>query len=358
MANEENNNNTQETKKEIPLFRKEALEHKKVSFLGKATIITPISYSIWTLGLFAIAVTLGLFLYFGKYAKRQEVLGMLVPNKGLIHVHAKGVGVVTNRFVEQGDKVTKGQLLYLISTEQHTLSEQGAVAQTVESLEKQIAVQKNKLAIAARNLARFKQLLDEKVISEVDYQKPYDEYLNTELSLRKTEQELIQAKGSGDYAIRASGDGIISTLIAMVGDQVTQEKPLAVIIPSGAELQGVLFVPTKSIGFVKPGQKVLLKYHAYPYQNFGLYESTVERIDKSILFPKDFDMPMITSADASTPFYRVIVKLKTQTVMVYGKPYPLTSGMTLQGSILGEERNIWQWFLEPIYSLKGSLTSS
>lgn len=363
MENEENKNTTQqkEQKKEIPLFREEALQHKKGTHLGKTLIITPISFSIWTIGISAIAIALGLFLYFGSYARRQTVPGMLVPNMGLIHVYAKAQqpGIVTQKFVHQGDKVTQGQLLYLISTEQHTLSEKGAVAQQVALLEKQIEVQKNRLSLSEKNMARYKQLLDQKFISEADYQKLYDEHLSAQILLNNMEKDLIQAKGAGDYTVRAPNDGTISALIAMVGDRVVGDKPLASIIPQGAELQGMLFVPSSAIGFVKIGQKVLLKYDAYPYQSFGLYESSISSIDKSILFPKDFDIPSTTNMpiNPNAPYYRVIVSLKQQTVTVYGKPYPLTSGMTLLGEILGEKRNIWQWILEPIYSLRGSLTS-
>ena len=365
MTEEETKNNDaqEEQSQEPPLFRKEVFHHKKGSYLGKTLIITPISFSIWTLAIFLIAIALGLFLYFGKYSKRQDAPGMLVPNKGLIHVYAKAhsSGIVTNVFVKQGDKIAQGQLLYLISTEQHTLSEQGAVAQQIESLEKQIATQKSRLALSEKNVERYKKLSDQRIISDEDYQKRYDEFLNIQIVLNELEQKLIQTKGSGDYALRAPADGTISSLVAMVGDRVTGDKPLASIIPSGAILQGVLFVPTSSIGFVKPGQKVLLKYDAYHYQNFGLYESTVDSIDKSVLFPKDIDMPTDPNSkspyQSNTPIYRVIVNLKQQDVMVYGKSTPLTAGMTLQAAMLGDQRNIWQWIMDPIYSLRGTLTA-
>lgn len=354
---------TEESKKELPLFRKEVLQQKKGNYFGKATIIAPVSFSIWAFSIFTIAIALGLFLYLGKYAKRQEVIGILVPDKGLIHVYATNSGIVTDKFVNQGDQALKGQLLFRISTERYTLSEQGEAAQQIELLEKQVAVQKSKLELSEKNLARYKQLLDQRVISETDYQKLYSEHLNVMLALHETEKNLIQAKGTSDYTVRAPYNGTISTLVAMVGDRVTHDKPLATIVPEMALLQGMLFVRSSAIGFVKAGQKVLLKYDAYPYQNFGLYESTIEKIDKSVLYPKDFDLPININPNAapyspSEPFYRVIVSLKQQTVIVYGKPYPLTPGMTLRGSILGDERNIWQWIMDPIYSLKGSLKSS
>ncbi|MBU0744151.1 MAG: HlyD family efflux transporter periplasmic adaptor subunit [Gammaproteobacteria bacterium] len=352
----------QEEKKEIPLFREEVLQQRKGSHFGKNIIITPISFSIWTLGAFLVALTLGFFIYFGEYSKHQEVSGILIPNKGMAHVYAKTPGIVANRYVEQGDKIVQGQLLYLISTEQETLSGQGAVAQQVELLEKQLALQKNKVAMSGKNIERYKTLLDQKVISEAEYQRLYQEHLDVEFALHRTEQDLVNAKGAGDYAIRASADGMVSTLVARTGDRVVADKLLASIIPSGAELQAMLFVHTNAIGFVKVGQKVLLKYDAYPYQSFGLYDGSVDSIDKSILFPKDVDL-LITSVDqknpyaSNDPFYRVIVNLKQQTVNVYGKPYPLTPGMTLKGDMLGDKRRIWQLILEPIYSLRGSLIS-
>ncbi len=356
----------EEPKKEIPLFRQEALQHKKGSYLGKTLIVSPISFTIWAISIFTIAVALGLFLYFGKYAERKEVIGMLVPSKGLINVYANAHGIVADKFVKQGDKVTKGQLLYLISTEHHTLSDQGAIAQQIESLEKQVTLLKDRTAIYEQHLSRYRQLLAQKFVSEEEYQKYYDSYLSIQVNLRETEQKLIQAKGSGDYTIRAPEDGMVSSLVAMTGDHVTESKLLATIVPEGAVLQGVLFVRSNAIGFVKVGQQVLLKYEAYPYQKFGLYEATVDSIDKSILSPSDIELkininPNLDAKSAvygpQEPFYRVIVNLKHQTVMAYGKSMPLTPGMMIRGSIVGDERRIWQWIMDPIYSLRGSLTT-
>jgi membrane fusion protein len=103
-----------------------------------------------------------------------------------------------------------------------------------------------------------------------------------------------------------------------------------------------------------PAKLVLLKYDAYPYQRFGLYESIIDRVDQSILNPQDMKSLPIRMEEG---FYRVIVTLQQQTVTVYGKPYPLTAGMLFDAVILGEKRNIWQWIIDPIYSLKGSFKS-
>ena len=354
QKNQENQENQGKNSSETPLFRQEVIQAKKGSYFGKTLIVTPVSLSIWSFSMFFIAVAIGLYLYFGEYTKRQTVDGLLVPDKGLITVYAKAPGTVAKKFVQQGEEVTKGQLLYLVSTEQEAVAEQGLSAQQIALLEKQIETQKNKIAMFEKKAASFQELLKEHYISEVEFQKHQDEFLSAKIALNGYERELSNAKSTGEYAIRAPEDGTISMLIVMVGDRVTPDTQLGAIVPKGSQLEAQLFVPTTKAGFVKMAQKVLLKYNAYPYQRFGLYEGVVSRIDKSILNPQDvkaFSIPV----KVDEVFYRVTVTLQKQTVMVYGQPYPLTVGMVLQGVILGDKRNIWEWVLEPIYSLKGTM---
>lgn len=356
MANDEpKEQKEQETSSEVPLFREEALQAKKGSYFGKTLIVTPISFSAWTIGISLIVIAICLFLYFGEYSKRHQARGMLVPDKGLITLRANTKGIVKEKFVQQGEEVKKDQLLYIISTEHETSADQSFTAQQLEILEKQIEAQRKIIATYEKNAAGYDKLLAKHYISEPEYQKRQNDYLNAKLQLHGFEKELNQIKGGADYAIRAPEDGTISALIATVGDHVAEEASLASIVPNGSVLEGVLFVPTSQIGFVKPGQKVLLKYEAYPYQQFGLYESTVNRVDKSILTLLDIR--------SSVPFefkegiYRVFVTLQRQDIIAYGKSQPLKAGMLFEGVILGDKRSIWQWIMAPIYSLKGALKS-
>ncbi|MDN7919179.1 hypothetical protein QZM99_13895 [Burkholderia gladioli] len=39
--------------------------------------------------------------------------------------------------------------------------------------------------------------------------------------------------------------------------------------------------------------------------------------------------------------------------MAYGKPRPLQAGMTVQADILQERRRLYEWVLEPLYSVTG-----
>jgi len=55
------------------------------------------------------------------------------------------------------------------------------------------------------------------------------------------------------------------------------------------------------------------------------------------------------------PGYRVRVELEAQTIMAYGTHEPLRPGMLVQADILGESRKLYEWVLEPLYSVYGSI---
>ena len=57
------------------------------------------------------------------------------------------------------------------------------------------------------------------------------------------------------------------------------------LVPAGARLEARLFGPSRSIGFVRPGQRVLLRYEAYPYQKFGSYEGVVKSVSRTTVGP-------------------------------------------------------------------------
>jgi membrane fusion protein len=60
-------------------------------------------------------------------------------------------------------------------------------------------------------------------------------------------------------------------------------------------------------------------------------------------------------ANGSEPLYRITVNLSAQTIKAYGRPQSLQAGMLLDADILQEKRRLYEWVLEPLYSLSGKL---
>ncbi|NVM77068.1 membrane fusion protein [Duganella sp. SG902] len=170
-------------------------------------------------------------------------------------------------------------------------------------------------------------------------------------------QELTESEAKRRLGITAPESGIATAVMAEVGQTVDGGKPLVSIVPEGATMMAYLYAPSRAIGFVRPGDKVLMRYQAYPYQKFGQAQGTVVHTAKVALSGSDLLAMSGSSAQASgsEPLYRVTVNLSEQTIKAYGRPQPLQAGMTLEADILQEKRRLYEWVLEPLYSLSGKL---
>ena len=68
--------------------------------------------------------------------------------------------------------------------------------------------------------------------------------------------------------------------------------------------------------------------------------------------------PADTEENPSRPnesVYLVKVKPEKQTVKVYGEEKPLQMGMALEADILNERKKLYEWVLDPLYSITGKL---
>ena len=207
--------------------------------------------------------------------------------------------------------------------------------QKLNSLNQQLAARHNHLTDTRYSLRQLPTVMAQKIQS-----------LRSELST--TEQRIAEINGRRAYIIRAGAVGRVSTLQATVGQFADPRRLQLEIVPNGNALQAELFVPTRAIGFVRPGQKVRMKYEAFPYQNFGTYTGQIIKISHTI----------VTSADASGPIalrepvYRVTAALERTDIDAYGEKIPLQSDMLLSADIILEHRSLVRWLLDPLLSVR------
>ena len=135
--------------------------------------------------------------------------------------------------------------------------------------------------------------------------------------------------------------------------------PLLSIVPAGSKLEAHLFSPSRAIGFVRPSQRVLLRYQAFPYQKFGHHAGVVASVSRSAISPGELPQQLSALADlsgeagASEPVYRITVDLASQAVVAYGEPVRLQPGMQLEAHVHIESRRLIEWVLDPLFTLTG-----
>ena len=145
---------------EAPFFREQAVQHQIQSLYGN--IILTSSRSGWVLTvLFALIVALAVaFFVLAGYTKRETVTGLIKPSGGLVRVVAPQQAVVKNIYVDVGDEVQAGDLLFVLGDDRE--SEQGktqeninaALLSQVAKLREEIVALQQQAAIQARGAAR------------------------------------------------------------------------------------------------------------------------------------------------------------------------------------------------------------
>ncbi|SPH17251.1 Colicin V secretion protein CvaA [Defluviimonas aquaemixtae] len=171
------------------------------------------------------------------------------------------------------------------------------------------------------------------------------------------EQSLAEAEARRQVVIVAPQAGTVTALQAELGGSVDSRFPLLSIIPRGSELEAELFLPSSARGFIRTGQDVLLRYQAFPFQKFGQYDGKISEIAPAAVPQSELapGSPGISGATQLTePIYLVKVKLALQNAIAYGEEIPLQPGMKLEANIKIETRKLYEWFLDPLFSMMGA----
>lgn len=169
-------------------------------------------------------------------------------------------------------------------------------------------------------------------------------------NLLDIEQRRLQLQGEQRSLINAPRAGLVTQVLVKANELVQQGQVVMHLMPANSALQAQLLVPTQAVGFITKGQRVNIRYVAFPYQKFGLYSGVVSQVSQTILTPNDTrDLPF----PSQTAAYKVMVSLDAQFVEAYGRTMALKPGMQVSVDIRLEERSLWEWLLEPLLSLKG-----
>jgi membrane fusion protein len=330
-------------------FRTEAIQNKLAQVYGSVSINLPPSYFIVTIGLVVIVFFIIIFLLFAEFSERFIVAGYVNSSQAAVQVYPRTDGIIIKRYHQIGDKVKKGDRLFLVDTSyagyQYESREIGQQIRQRESFINEALVYKKK------QLQALKPLFKKKYISQEEYNAKKDEINALESSKILAEMDFIKYQQSRAYLIRAPISGLIASDPFKKGQYAHISKPLVKIIPVDAELIAELFVPAKQAGFLSKNNKIMIRYDAYPYERFGVYKAVVQNISQSIITDEEEEKPL----KIGEPYYKVTARLEKQHVLIYGREKNIRHGMTLSAIIVGTKRKIWQWIFDPLYSVYGVL---
>ena len=241
-------------------------------------------------------------------AKTEEIVvaqGKLEPSTGVIEVQMPINGIAKEILVKEGEQVKKGQVLIKLDTD---ITKSTADYRT-KSLELHMDI-----------LNRFKTLLQEGAISEL-------QYLQQEDKVAQIKSQIIESEVTLKYQdIKAPINGYIFDLKPKSsGFVAVTSDPVLKIVPIG-NLKANIEINSSDIGFVNTGKTAEISIDSFPASDFGIIEGTVTRIGSDALPP----MPQLSKG------YRfpAEITLKSQYLKIKnGNSLPLQTGMSLTANI-------------------------
>ena len=265
------------------------------------------------------------------------------------------------------------------------------------------ALAKRRVELAQKTSARFEQMATEGFVSDIQAQGKQEELIDLQSRLENTlrngvalarehkaaqadlahlqkqlaidllqldrnlaslDQETAEIQSRKTSSVLAPQAGQVSTVHLSLGAMAQAGQTIASLVPqanalapehSAHTLVAALFAPTRTTGFIQPGQEVWLRLAAYPYQKFGLAKGRVLKVSGTPIAPQDLPHGQGTALMASTqsnePLYRIQVELASQHVMAFGQSHSLRPGMTLEADVIHDVRGIWEWVFEPLLAI-------
>ena len=171
--------------------------------------------------------------------------------------------------------------------------------------------------------------------------------------ISSSSQELTELESRRLVVVTAPESGTATLVSAEPGQLADPLKPLVSIVPANSPLEARLYAPSRTVGFVRVSDTVSLRHQAFPYQKFGQQMGVIAAIATTAVPSTElvgFNLPDTTAGE---PVYAITVKLAAQTMMAYGEPRALQPGMRVDADILQETRKLYEWLLEPLYSISG-----
>jgi membrane fusion protein len=169
-------------------------------------------------------------------------------------------------------------------------------------------------------------------------------------ALANVQQKLIELEARRAIVVRAPLSGRIATVPVFVGAAVDSGSLIAAIVPDESELRARLFVPTRAIGKVRPGQTVSIRYDAFPYQKYGTFKGQIEDVSNSVILPQELERG--SPVKLTEPAYVLDVAIRRQSVTLDGeRQAALRPDMLLTATIETDRRTILGWIGESVFGV-------
>lgn len=172
-----------------------------------------------------------------------------------------------------------------------------------------------------------------------------------------------RAKSAIATDIITVASGQVAAVTVREGSEVEVGDMVAAIGDPDAPIMIGMQAPSKTMGLLAIGQRVVLKYDAFPYKTFGVkYGRIVSISAQPTTLPREDEQQLAIAdpnaakaADRAPPQSKYLIEVEPEdkSIMAYGVERPILIGSTLTADVIVERRRLIDWVLDPILAMRG-----
>jgi membrane fusion protein len=150
----------------------------------------------------------------------------------------------------------------------------------------------------------------------------------------------------------ATTDGIVDGVGAKIGAEVRLGQRLVSVKGTDDAFRIELDVPSTSAGFLQVGQRIDVKYDAFPYLKYGFGSG-------EIVFVGTTSAHESLDQDRSDDVYfRAVAKASLPPRLAWNKDYQIRDQMGVVVEVVVNDRPLYQWIFDPLIAARRFVTSS
>jgi HlyD family secretion protein len=203
-----------------------------------------------------------------------------------------------------------------------------------DTMEGQIAESKHDLLSARAEKNTFLNQWREDIAKEL---------VNVERELDSVQQQLNKARRNMALTeLKAPCDAMVHEIAAyQEGSAVREAEAVITLVPLGVDIEAVVNVDPKDIGWLKVGNEAKVKLGAYPFQRYGTLNGKLRTISEDTFSEQQ------GALGGSRSFYHVQLALSGRLLPRAGE-YRLVPGMQVTAEIKVGRRRIIEYLTDPL----------
>jgi adhesin transport system membrane fusion protein len=177
---------------------------------------------------------------------------------------------------------------------------------------------------------------------------------SSELAKLQTDLAQIEEQQAGRQdvlsrtVIKSPVHGLVKNIRSnTLGGVIGPGAPIMEIVPLGKDTLIEARVKPGEIGFLQVGQTAKIKLSSYDFTLYGGLDGNIESIS-----PDAIGDPDRGSNGTDATYYRVMLRVNTNTLHEKGKPLPVLPGMTGSAEVRIGERSVLNFLLRPMLKSK------